>query len=66
MDLFGSKSLPETLGRVEAYAATHPIAGTAGQWLRGVGWDQAAFGRMPTAVWASSNLLKKWTITNIT
>jgi hypothetical protein len=48
--LFGSKSLPKALDRVKAYATAHPDAGTETQWLRGVGWDQAAFGRMPTAV----------------
>lgn len=50
VDLFGSGSLDETLDRITAYATAHPDAGTATQWLRGVGWDQAVFGRMPTAV----------------
>ena len=50
VDLFGSKSLDEAMGRVLSYAADHPDAGTTSQWIRGVGWDQAAFGRMPTAV----------------
>jgi hypothetical protein len=53
VDLFGSKSLPEALDRIKTYAAAHLDAGTKGQWLRGVGWDQAAFGRMPNAVSAS-------------
>ena len=50
VDLFGSGSLDETLDRITAYATAHTDAGTATQWLRGVGWDQAVFGRMPTAV----------------
>jgi predicted amidohydrolase YtcJ len=49
VDLFGSHSLEDALSRVAVYAAAHPEAGTSTQWLRGVGWDQAAFGRMPTA-----------------
>ena len=50
VDLFGSENLQNALDRVKIYASAHADSGTAQQWLRGVGWDQAAFGRMPTAV----------------
>jgi predicted amidohydrolase YtcJ len=50
VDLFGSESLDEVRSRVKEYLAANPGAGTKDQWLRGVGWDQTAFGRMPTAV----------------
>ncbi|UKZ83361.1 hypothetical protein TrVFT333_011169 [Trichoderma virens FT-333] len=49
VDLFGSKSLDEVRDRIKTYLAANPGAGTKGQWLRGIGWDQSAFGRMPTA-----------------
>jgi hypothetical protein len=50
VDLFGSKSLDEVKDRMKAYLDTNPGAGSEDQWLRGVGWDQTFFGRMPTAV----------------
>ena len=50
VDLFGSTSLDEVRSRIKAYLKDNPSAGTKDQWLRGVGWDQTAFGRMPTAV----------------
>jgi predicted amidohydrolase YtcJ len=50
VDLFGSQSLDEVRDRIKAYLAANPEAGTENHWLRGVGWDQSAFGRMPTAV----------------
>ncbi|PTB38901.1 hypothetical protein M441DRAFT_49268 [Trichoderma asperellum CBS 433.97] len=49
VDLFGSQSLDEVRHRIKAYLAANPEAGTEKHWLRGVGWDQSAFGRMPTA-----------------
>ncbi|KAL6907059.1 amidohydrolase family domain-containing protein [Trichoderma evansii] len=49
VDLFGSQSLDEVRDRIKAYLAANPEAGTKNHWLRGVGWDQAAFGRMPIA-----------------
>ena len=49
VDLFGIKSLDEAKDRVKAYLKQNPDAGTKTSWLRGVGWDQAVFGRMPTA-----------------
>ncbi|KAF4126301.1 putative amidohydrolase YtcJ [Geosmithia morbida] len=49
VDLFGSQSLDDVRSRVRAYVDSHPGAGTKEQWLRGVGWDQTAFGRMPSA-----------------
>ena len=50
VDLFGSASVDEVKTRVSSYINEHPGAGTNHEWLRGVGWDQMAFGRMPTAV----------------
>lgn len=50
VDLFGSQSLDDVRTRVKAYVAANPGAGTKEHWVRGVGWDQTAFGRMPTAV----------------
>ncbi|KAL3960827.1 hypothetical protein ACCO45_005944 [Purpureocillium lilacinum] len=51
VDLFGSASLDEARDRIAAYRAANPGAGTKDNWIRGVGWDQAAFGHMPTSVW---------------
>lgn len=50
VDLFGSKSLDDVRDRIKAYREANPKAGKKRHWIRGVGWDQAAFGRMPTAV----------------
>ncbi|KAL7923640.1 amidohydrolase family domain-containing protein [Trichoderma austrokoningii] len=49
VDLFGSQSLDEVKHRIKAYLEANPDAGTEKHWLRGVGWDQSVFGRMPTA-----------------
>ncbi|KAI0440209.1 amidohydrolase [Xylaria telfairii] len=49
VDLFGSTTMDEIRGRVHKYASEHPGAGTAQEWIRGVGWDQMALGAMPTA-----------------
>ncbi|KAH7326041.1 amidohydrolase 3 [Stachybotrys elegans] len=49
VDLFGSQSLDEVKGRIKTYLDANPDAGSKDQWLRGVGWDQTFFGRMPTA-----------------
>ncbi|EME39566.1 hypothetical protein DOTSEDRAFT_91871 [Dothistroma septosporum NZE10] len=49
VNLFQSESLDEVNARIKAYLSTTPGHGTAASWLRGTGWDQAAFGRMPTA-----------------
>ena len=50
VDLFGSKSLEDVRDRIKDFRALNPGAGKKRRWIRGVGWDQAAFGRMPTAV----------------
>lgn len=50
VDLFGSESLDDVRARIKEYLEANPGAGTKDQWVRGVGWDQTAFGRMPTAV----------------
>jgi predicted amidohydrolase YtcJ len=49
VSLNGAASLKDAADRVKAYLEVDPTSGTAGNWLRGLGWDQAAFGRMPTA-----------------
>ncbi|KAF2663117.1 amidohydrolase [Microthyrium microscopicum] len=49
VDLFGSTSMEDALQRVSSYFEKHATSGTREDWLRGTGWDQAAFGRMPTA-----------------
>ena len=51
INLFGSKSLGEATERVRKYVEENPGEGGREEWVRGVGWDQAAFeGKMPTAV----------------
>lgn len=50
VNLFGAKSMEDTISRISAYLETHASAGSSEEWIRGVGWDQAAFDhRMPTA-----------------
>ncbi|KAG5665999.1 hypothetical protein KAF25_010124 [Fusarium avenaceum] len=49
VDLFGAQSLEEVRARIKEYMAKNPGAGSRDNWLRGVGWDQTFFGRMPTA-----------------
>ncbi|KPM36654.1 hypothetical protein AK830_g9895 [Neonectria ditissima] len=49
VDLFGSQTLQQVRDRVAAYVAANPGAGSRDNWVRGVGWDQTFFGRMPTA-----------------
>jgi len=50
VNLFGAESLEEVRARIKEYISLHPEAGSQEHWIRGVGWDQAAYGRMPTAV----------------
>lgn len=50
VDLFGASSLDDVRGRLRDYVRAHPEAGTREEWIRGVGWDQNVYGRMPTAV----------------
>jgi hypothetical protein len=47
--LYNSKSLHETIARVRDYVLGHPKSGTKEDWILGSGWDQAAFGRMPSS-----------------
>ncbi|KAM3497847.1 hypothetical protein MY10362_008816 [Beauveria mimosiformis] len=49
VDLFGATTLDEVRARLRDYILKHPGAGTKERWLRGMGWDQTNFGRMPTA-----------------
>jgi hypothetical protein len=57
VNLFGSSSLSDAISKVKVYAFANPSAGSKDEWLRGVGWDQAAFGGMPTAVSAAQPFL---------
>jgi hypothetical protein len=50
VNLFGSASMAEAVSRVRQYLTEHADVGSKSEWIRGTGWDQAAFGRMPTAV----------------
>jgi hypothetical protein len=50
VNIFGSSSLIDAVQRVEEYLKKNPELGSKTEWIRGTGWDQAAFGRMPTAV----------------
>ena len=47
LDLSGTRSLDEALGRISAYVAAHPDRA----WIEGTGWNQVDWGldRMPTA-----------------
>ncbi|KAI1060056.1 hypothetical protein LB507_011411 [Fusarium sp. FIESC RH6] len=49
VDLFGAQSLEEVRTRIKNYISENPGAGSKDSWVRGVGWDQEFFGRMPTA-----------------
>ncbi|KAI0407636.1 amidohydrolase [Xylaria palmicola] len=49
VDLFGATTMDEIRGLVRKYLDEHPNAGTAQEWIRGVGWDQMSLGAMPTA-----------------
>ncbi|EEY14206.1 amidohydrolase family protein [Verticillium alfalfae VaMs.102] len=50
VDLFGAASFDDVRGRLRNYVDANPDAGTSEEWIRGVGWDQNVYGRMPTAV----------------
>lgn len=50
VDLFGVATLDDMRARLRDHIAQHPGSGTKERWLRGIGWDQTDFGRMPTAV----------------
>ncbi|QDS72823.1 hypothetical protein FKW77_006789 [Venturia effusa] len=62
VNLFGSSSLNNAITKVEEYVKRNPNPGSAEEWIRGTGWDQAAFGRMPTAadLESSTNLAGKY------
>ncbi|KAI1091315.1 amidohydrolase family-domain-containing protein [Rostrohypoxylon terebratum] len=49
VDLFGSTSMDDVRSRILAYADENPKAGSKAEWLRGIGWDQMALGKTPTA-----------------
>ncbi|KAI0179310.1 amidohydrolase family-domain-containing protein [Hypoxylon sp. FL1284] len=48
VDLFGSTSMDDVRSRVRTYVRQHQV-GSKDEWVRGVGWDQMALGKMPTA-----------------
>lgn len=50
VDLFPTRSMEEVHEKLVEYKQTYPEVGTSEQWLRGVGWDQANYGRWPAAV----------------
>ncbi|KAL9108168.1 MAG: hypothetical protein Q9227_007022 [Pyrenula ochraceoflavens] len=60
VNLFGSQSLDDARKRIHNYVLKHEDRGTRNDWIRGIGWDQAAFeGIMPTAAdLATDHLLK--------
>ncbi|XWW93805.1 hypothetical protein V2A60_001742 [Cordyceps javanica] len=49
VDLFGATTLDEVRARLRDHVEKHPEAGTKERWIRGMGWDQTDFGRMPVA-----------------
>ncbi|KAJ4265414.1 hypothetical protein NW762_004702 [Fusarium torreyae] len=49
VDLFGAQTLEQVRTRIKDYIAANPGAGSKDNWVRGVGWDQTFFGRMPMA-----------------
>ncbi|KAI1778121.1 amidohydrolase family-domain-containing protein [Hypoxylon cercidicola] len=49
VDLFGSTSMDDVRTRVRGYVSQQPGVGSKEEWVRGVGWDQMALGKMPTA-----------------
>ncbi|CAM1500889.1 Fc.00g100510.m01.CDS01 [Cosmosporella sp. VM-42] len=49
VDLFGAESLEDVKQRMRRYLDANPGVGGKDHWVRGVGWDQTFFGRMPTA-----------------
>lgn len=50
VDLFDIDSIDGVRTALKDYIRAHPESGTKERWLRGIGWDQTNFGRMPTAV----------------
>lgn len=63
VDLFGTTSLDEARTRVREYADKNPQAGSKTEWITGVGWDQMAYGQMPTAV---RSMFRQEKVTDIT
>lgn len=59
VSLFGASSMAEVQERLLEYEAGRPNEGTSDQWLRGVGWDQAHFGRWPTSVCVTNTLMSQ-------
>lgn len=50
VSLFGASSMAEVQQRLVEYKTKRPEKGSAHEWLRGAGWDQAHFGRWPISV----------------
>ncbi|KAJ4407439.1 hypothetical protein N0V82_009929 [Gnomoniopsis sp. IMI 355080] len=49
VDLFGTTSVEDVHNSLADYLAQHKGVGGKNDWVRGIGWDQMALGRMPTA-----------------
>ncbi|KAG5941515.1 hypothetical protein E4U53_007392 [Claviceps sorghi] len=49
VDLFNVQTIDGVRERLRTHLESHPGAGTKTFWLRGTGWDQDLYGRMPTA-----------------
>ncbi|KAF2748330.1 amidohydrolase 3 [Sporormia fimetaria CBS 119925] len=49
VDLFGAEDMGDVTGKLKRYKEKVKEAGSAEFWLRGVGWDQAKYGRWPVA-----------------
>jgi hypothetical protein len=50
VNLFDATSMKDSLALVSQYVEKYPDAGSSKKWIRGIGWDQAIYGKMPTAV----------------
>ncbi|KAG6012407.1 hypothetical protein E4U43_007806 [Claviceps pusilla] len=49
VDLFNVNTISKVRDRLKAYLRANPASGTKTFWLRGTGWDQDLYDRMPTA-----------------
>ncbi|KAG6007042.1 hypothetical protein E4U21_006402 [Claviceps maximensis] len=49
VDLFDVQTIKQVRDRLRTYLHANPASGTKTFWLRGTGWDQDLYGRMPTA-----------------
>jgi predicted amidohydrolase YtcJ len=61
-NLHSSASMDDVFSRLRDFRKRNPEAGSKKDWLRGFGWDQAAFGRMPTALDLENDFPGKYTM----